>query len=67
MGTDEIISYGTISTKCYGYASFLALVIWHENRIFLRCIILVLSSVTCLALAYSSTLPHKGHDFRASY
>jgi len=40
----------------------LALVIWHENHIFLRCIIL--SSVAIQVPPHISTLPHKWHDFR---
>jgi len=38
----------------------LAIVIWHADHIFSRCI--MLSSVACLALLHYSTLSHKRHN-----
>jgi hypothetical protein len=60
--SDELISFEAVSIKYYECVSvFLSWLSGMQIASFLHCIIL--SPVTCLALAHFSTLSHKLHDF----
>jgi hypothetical protein len=60
-GKGKSINYNECACVCV-CVYILALVIWHENRIF--SVSFYLSYVACLALPYFSTLSQKRQDFR---